>query len=374
MRCRTRHLFAVAALLPSIVGAQGVVVQSVSDVRLFGALGTLANMAARFGGGNIHDVQTTTSVAGHKLRTESETDATIIDADAGSFTHIDHKQKTYSTITFADMAAAMQQGIESARQNAQSAKAEQAKAAQTKDPKARKDSLTFSYKVAVDRPGQHDKIAGYDAERVFLTITLEAEVTPENQKTEQAGSMVFLIDQYRSNNAPQIAALAEFQRAYAQKVGDTFKPAVQGLQAAFSSDPRIKTGFEAAGKELVKVPGVALRSMTYVALVSPGMTFDRQLVLNDAAVAAAADTAKKADAPKKGGFGGFMGALKSAAENANKKPADDKGKTDQQPTQATLLSVRDEVKSITPGPVPPGTFSPPTGYREVKRVMPAPPE
>jgi hypothetical protein len=50
-----------------------------------------------------------------------------------------------------------------------------------------------------------------------------------------------------------------------------------------------------------------------------------------------------------------------------------KNKTDQQPKQATLMSVKDEVKSITRGAVPPGTFDPPAAYREVKRPMPAPP-
>jgi hypothetical protein len=267
MRARTRHLLVAATLLPTVLSAQGVVVQSVSNVRFYGAFGTVMSVAARLGGANMHDIQSTTSIAGHKMKVESENAATIIDADAGRFTHVDHKQKTYTSFTFDEMANAMQQATTSARADMQKAKAEQAK-----DPKARKDSVTVNYKVAVDRPGEHAKIAGYDAERVFLTITMEAEATPEGQKTEQVGSLVLLIDQWRSTNAPQIAAAAEFQRAYAQKVGQTFRPTVEGLQAAFSSDPRIKTGFEAAGKELAKVPGISLRSVTYVAAVPAGMT------------------------------------------------------------------------------------------------------
>lgn len=370
MRPRTRRLLLAATLLPSLLAAQGVVVQSASDVRFFGSLGTIMGVAAKMGGAQMHDVQGTTSIAGHKMRVESENAATIIDADAGRFTHIDHKQKTYTSMTFADMAAVMQQATQSARQSAQQAKAEQAKAEQAKDPKAPKGDVTVNYKVAVDRPGEHAKIAGYDAERVFLTITMEAEATPEGQKTEQVGSMVFLLDQWRSTDAPQIAAIEEFQRAYAQKVGQAFRPTVEGLQAAFSSDPRIKTGFEAAGKELAKVPGVALRSVTYVAGVPAGLTFDRQLVLNDAGAAATADNAKKDDAPKSGGFRGLMGALKSAAQDANKKPAD--SKTTETPKQGTMMSVTDEVKTITRGAVPPTTFDVPAGYRDVTPKIPPP--
>ena len=59
--------------------------------------------------------------------------------------------------------------------------------------------------------------------------------------------MVFLVDQSLSKDAPQIAAMREFQRAYAQKAGQEFRETLQGLQAAMSSDPRLKGGFEAAG-------------------------------------------------------------------------------------------------------------------------------
>src|SRR5213079_2181340 len=117
---------------------------------------------------------------------------------------------------------AMQQAAQSAQQNAQRGHAEQAKA-QAKDPNAPKGEVNVKYKVAVDRPGQHENISGYDAERVFLTVTLEGEATPEGEKTQQVGSMVFLLDQWIAKDAPQIAAMKEFQRAYAAKAGDAFR-------------------------------------------------------------------------------------------------------------------------------------------------------
>ena len=362
-------LLVAAILLPTVLPAQGVIVQNVSDVHFYGALGTFVGLAARMGGANMHDIQSTTSVTAHKLRTESEDAATIIDVDAGRFITIDHKRKTYTSMTFADMAARMQQAAQSMQQASQQAsqqrQADQAKAAKDAQPSKDKSNVTFHYTVAADRPGQHEKIAGYDAERIFLTITIDADTASDGQKPEQAGSLVFLLDQWRSTDAPQIAALEEFQRAYAQKVGETFRPPVDALKSAYSFDPRIKEGFSAAAKEMAKVPGVSLRSVTYVAAVPAGMAFDRKLVLADAG-AAAADTAKKDDAPKKGGFGGFMGALKSAAEQANKKPADNKSdKSDKQLKQGTLLSVNEEARSITRGAVPAGTFDPPTGYREI---------
>jgi len=373
MRTPRLVLLAAAIVLPSVMPAQGVTVQNTTNVRFYGALGTFVRMAARMGGAKMSDIQSTTVVAGHKLRTESENTATIIDVDGGRFTTIDNKQKTYTTMTFAEMAAAMEQAAQSMRQSAQQREAEQAKAAKdAKASKPDKSDVTFRYKVAADRPGQREKIAGYDAERVFLTITIEADTAAEGQKPEQAGSLVLLLDSWRSTDAPQLAAMQEFQRAYAQKVGETFRPPVDALKSAYSFDPRIKEGFAAAAKEMAKVPGVPLRSVTYVAAVPATMTFDRQLVLADAGAAPPADAAKKDDAPKKGGFRGLFGAIKNAAEEASKQSADKSGKADEQ-KQVTLLSVSEEAQSITRGAVPPGTFDPPAGYREIKRPT-APPE
>jgi hypothetical protein len=360
MRARVFSSLLVSTILTSALGAQGVIVQSTSDTKFFGALGTMAGIAARMGGGNMHDMKSTTSIAGHKMKVESENTATIIDADEGRFTSIDHKQKTYTSITFAEMAAAIQQAGQSSKQQIQQAKAEAAK-----DPSKPKGDVNIKYNASVERPGQREKVAGYNAERVFITVTIEAEATPEGEKTQQVGTMVFLMDEWMSKDAPQIAATQDFQRAYAQKVGQTFRPAMEGLQTAFAADPRMKGGFEAAAKELAKVPGISLKSVTYVALVPPDKQFDRGLVLGDAA---AADAAKKDEKPKSGGFRGLMGAIKDAANKQQQSSSNDKGA--QEVKQATMLSINHEVSSITVGAVPSGTFDVPAGYREVKRTMP----
>ncbi len=363
MRAITRT-FLVAAAIPSLLAAQGVTVQSTGDVHLFGALGAIASMAAKMGGADMHATQSTMYISGHKMKSESANSGMILDADAGRVTTIDMKQKTYTSMTFADMAAAMQQAKQSMQQQAKADQAKDPKA----DPKAAPGDMNVKYKVAVDRPGQHEKIAGYDAERVFITITLEGEATPQGEKAEQVGSMVLLMDQWIAKDAPQIAAMKEFQRAYAAKAGDAFRAQTAGLQAAFASDPRIKDGFSAAAKELAKISGVSLRSVTYVALVPPNMAFDRGMVLGDASAAAAADSsAKKDDKPKAGGFRGLMGAIKSAAEDANKKQ--DNGAS-QPPKQATIMSVSEIVTSIATGAVPTGAFDVPAGFREVKPRMP----
>lgn len=374
MRAFSRTALLLAAAFPISLRGQGLTIQSIADVRLFGALGTVASIAGRFGGGgNMHDLATTKYLTRTKLRTESGTMGTIIDLDAERLISIDNKEKTFSSVTFAEMAEAMRQAQEQAKQQMQQQKAERAKAdeARAEKGKAREpnDSIKLSYKVSVDRPGERAKIAGYDAERMFMTITIEAEAKKEGGDTEKVGDLVLLLDQWISKDAPQGAAFKEFQKAYAQKAGRAFQAQAQGLQSVFASDPRIKEGMEAAAKEMQKVEGIPLRSMTYVALVPPGLTFDRQLVLEDAKVAAAKDDKSgKEEKPKGGGFKGLMGKIKSAAEESNKPKAEEDKSAP--PKQATLMSIKDEVQSITTG-VPADIFTPPAGYREVKmRGMP----
>ena len=356
-------LLLVALTLPSVTRAQGVTVQSVADIRLAGALGVAANIAAKFGGGSMHDIASTTYVSGHRMRSESATTGSIIDADAGRITTIDHKQKSYTSMTFAEMSAAMKEAAQSAKESSAKEKAKD----KGKDSQTADDSVKLSYKVAVDRPGQREKVSGYDAERVFITVTIEAQVAADGKKDQSVGNLVFLLDQWISKDAPQIAALREFQRAYAQKMGQEFRTQVQGLQSVFANDPRMKNGFEAAAKELAKVPGISLKSATYVSLLPVDMEYNRALTLGDDATLAAKETAaKKDEKPQGGGFRGMMGAMKAAAENAAKQ-SDKQSSKSAPPKQSLLMTVTDEVKSITRGAVPADMFAPPADYKEVKR-------
>jgi hypothetical protein len=360
---------AVAVAFPLALSAQGVTVQSVTDAKFYGGLGTIVNMASRFGGGSMHDKQTTTSISGHRMRVETENSGTIIDADAGSFTTIDEKQKTYSTMTFAQLADAMAQ----AQANAKNSPARQQKSAPAKDPNASKDSVSVKYKVAVERTGQHQKVAGYDAERVFITITLEGEATPQGEQTQQVGSMVFLLDQWISKDAPQLAAMKEFQKAYMTKAGGVFRQQVSSMNAVFAADPRMKDGMTAAAKEMEKVGGISLRSTTYAVLVPPQLTFDRNKALADAAAGNVADEkakAEEASKPKQSRFGGMMGALKAAAEKSADQSSGKSAPAEL--TQSTLMAMSDQVTSLSTGAVPASTFEIPAGYREVKSKMASP--
>ncbi len=344
------------SLSPGALRAQDVTVHSTSDVRFHGALGKVIGFAARFGGGNSDaDKTSTTYLSGHKMRTDNGRTSMIFDVDAERLTSIDNKDKTFTSMTFAEMAAAMQRMQDSMKVAAQREK-ERAK------PSDEKGEVKLDFKVSVDRPGDKATIAGYPTERLFMTITTRADVTPEGEKTQEAGTMVFLMDEWISKDAAQVAAMKEFSKAYAAKMGKAFRDEARSLQAAFATNPQIKQGFEAAAAERAKLPGVALRSTTYVVFVPAGMEFDRQRALGDVAAAPADNPEEK----KGGGFRGMVRGIKKAAEEANKKgnaPAEP-------PKQGTMMTVSTEVQSVEKGRIDAATFAPPAGYREIKPRLP----
>ena len=363
MRSLTRAALCTAlAVMPTALVAQDFTVNSVDRFHLYGALGKIVNFAARLGGGGgIHDIQTTTYLAGHKMRHETPDDATIIDVDGGTVTSVDNKKKTYFTMTFDQMANAAQAMADSmkAYQAQQQGSKKSASASQSKG------EVKFKTSVALDRSNEHQTIAGYDATRMSLTITIDATAKADTGQAQDAGTMVFLIDEWRSTASPYPKAMGDFQRAYAQKVGQAFSAPMKSLGAVFQQDERIKVGFETAAQEMKKAQGTALRSTTYVVVVPPGMKFDRSLLLADAASAGNANNANPPQEKKRGGFGGLMGKLKAAAEAANKP---DTAKS-APPKQSTLLMMEDEVQSVTVGAVPAAEFAAPTGYQQIGMPM-----
>jgi hypothetical protein len=338
-----------AGLVPVAAAAQGVTVTSGTSIKAGGALGMVFRMAGA------SNTVSTTYVAGHRMRTDNKDVSSIIDVDAGRFTTLNHKPKTYSTMTFEEMAAAMK----SAQEEMKAERAKDARKAEDQKP----SDIEWQTDVSAERTGQHQRIAGYDAQQLLVTVTVTAR---EKGKPSPAnpGALVALMDIWTSSDAPNAAAMEEFNRAYAQRMNTEFSSQMKGLEAAFNSDPRMKTALEATAKEMAKVKGVALKSTTSMIAVPEGMKFDRQLALG---ASDKADAEAKADEAKPKPKGGLFGKLKAAAAQAEQQG---QAKDNNAPaTQSTILSFTSEVQEIQKG-VPADAFSVPAGYREVKNDLP----
>ena len=344
--------FAVG-LAPAVVAAQGVTVTSSTSMKGAGMLGTMIKLAG--GGGSS---TSTTYISGHKLRTDNKDNSVIIDVDGGRFVTIDHKKKTYTVMTFEQMAAMMSAAADSMKAAKARGEAEQKKA------KAEDSKYEMDYSIKVDPTGERQKIAGYDASRTFLTISMGAHEKGQEARADE-GKMTVLVDQWLSTSAPNAVAMREFQRAYAAKLGREFSDPMKQMAALFNSNPQMKEGMAAAAKEMAKQQGIPLRSSIYFVVVPEGKTLDRQLAVAGGEKAQAeAKAEQKEEKPK----GGLFGKLKAAAAAAEQKGEENQKGAPKDAQQATLFSTLTEVQEIKSG-VPADAFSIPAGYKEIQANM-----
>jgi hypothetical protein len=342
MRPVHRLLSVLALLVLAVVPAQAqeYTFHTAIKMNASGALGFMAKM-----GGGKEQVETS-YLSGHKLRSEQENFATIVDADAGAITTINKKDKTYTTMTFEEMAAMMREL--------------QAQQKASTDKKKSEGDVEFKYSSSVDATGKQETINGYKAKQVFLTLSVDAAARPEGEKDmQQAGTMAFLVEMWNSTDAPHAGAMKSYQEAFSKKASKELGSSMRGMEAMFSMYPGAKEGMEAAAAEMKKVQGVAVRTTTYMVLVPAGQKLDRELVVSGLKK----DEAKAGEEKKESkGLGGFMSKIKKAAE-AQQASGDGEAKTAQ---QSTVFSVTSELKDAQAGGVPADAFSIPAGYKEVK--------
>jgi hypothetical protein len=333
---------AVLALTALPLNAQDFTVQSATTFKMGGVMG----FAARLGGMPKETIETT-YLSGHKLRTDNKDMGTIIDADAGVFTMINKKDKSYTTMSFDQMAAMMRQMQAQAKASQEQAKAEAAK--EKKD----KGDVEMKYSAKVDVTGKQEQIGGFNAKQALLTISADASARPEGEKDmQQAGSLVILVDMWNTEAAPHAKAMKEFQDAYAKKAASELSSSARGMEALYGSYPGMKEAMEAAAKEMKKVPGVSVKTATYVVLVPPDKKFDRDLALSGG------KEEKKEE--KSGGLGKALGGMLGP----KKKESSEEQQTNA--TQSTIMTVTNEVRSASAGGVPADAFTVPAGYKEKK--------
>jgi len=342
---------AVALLVaPSPARAQDIQYRTLTKLDMKGALGAVYRLASKFGGGGGTETIETTSIKGSRMRTDDgEETSTIIDLEKGSFTLLDHSQKTYMVVTIAQMAQALD--------SLSRAYSAQAAASQ---PPARGEQAgqqggkaEFDFKLKVDDAHERKQIAGSDAKRTFMTITTDVKYTAEGeQKAEEAGTIVLFVDQWNSTDNPAWKAMQEFQR----RAPGMFGREMAKGSAALAAQPGMSEALMKAGEEASKIEGLDVLSTTYMVLLPPGVEFDRGLAMNEKPAEKKGDSL--ADAVKKGAFGGLLGRKKE-----EEKPKDE---TEPQETQATLMVVTSELKDVKTVSLPASLFEIPAGYREVK--------
>ena len=148
-----------------------------------GIMESLGKFAGMFGAKGLTKSTTSTSLKGDRMR-KDQLDGTelisgdIIQLDREQIVKLDHKKKTYTVVTFAEMRAQMEKAIAAAK----SAPPPQKQPAPDAE---KKPDVKVEPKINVKDTGETKVINGFNTRRVLLTVEMEG----EDQKTKDKGAM-----------------------------------------------------------------------------------------------------------------------------------------------------------------------------------------
>jgi hypothetical protein len=274
----------------------------------------------------------TISFKGNKMRREDSLgQVEIIDLDARQITHIDTKKKTYSTMTFDEMKARM----EEARKKAE--------AEQAKRNKEQPSQVKITPKVTITPGTGSKKILDYTAKETKMRVDME--MTSDDPKAKgQTANMWVDSDAYI---AP-VKGYDEVKHFYQRmaKELDWLPGTMMG------GNPQIAPAMVEYRKS-----ATALNGMPLFSLVSVGMAGQQ-----GAPQQTSHDHQKSSGNPITGGIGGLFGKKKKKDDTAQ----DDQSNAKPSGAAGSLMDTTSEVTSVSTSTVDASLFKIPDGYKQVE--------
>ena len=324
---------------------------TITTVKLEGTVGKIVNFFSKSAD---DPVEQTTWLKGDFMRTDDgKSSSSIVDLQNQRFISIDHERKTYWMMSFVDMMEKAEEAVTEATEEAQEL---------PEEPQKESD-VEYRFDLKVEPTGERQKISGFDAEKVYMTIRVDevAKGAPEGQSQ---GAMVLASEIWLSKDAPWYAEQNEFARRMASSMGDAAQEAflssnksiLEGLHGA-GNDPRMKEAIEKAEAEANKLDGVEVKNTTRLVLVPQGVEFS-------AATAFAGEAKQEEPKKKGGGLGRF--ARRLAEQAVAGRTSDDGGDaSDETPKAVTMMTITTEIGKVEQSPIPDSAFDIPAGYSEV---------
>lgn len=308
------------------LAGQGVTYVTISKPEMAGAMGMMARMAP----GAMSETRVTTAMQGTFMRTdEADETSTIMDMAAGRYTFLNHRDRTWYTLTLDEMMAGATTGVVAATP-------------------AEEGSMPD---IQVERTGKTQRFDGYTAEQFVMSI--DPPPGEEGPTPEEAGSMAILVEIWSSRDFPGHDAFMEAQKAMAGGAG-------AGMAKAFATDPAMAEAVQRIAEQMKEMEGVPVRTVTSMVMVPPGATLDREAILadSDKPLASAGGAGGIGDAARQA-LGGILG-------RRRQQPPPEEAEAPTGPS--VFMRITQVVEDIRVGPIPEDRFQVPAGYQEAAPV------
>jgi len=295
-------------------------------------------------------IRSSVLVKGNRMAQVMDRSTQIIDLDRETITEIDPNKKTYSVITFAQMAEAMRQ-LE--------AKMKSEKGAEQAD---------ISVKASVSETGQSKQIAGVNAREVVLKLEMEG----TDKKSGQRGVFMVMTADMWLGQHPGYSEVRDFYQRMAQKLN--WSPG-GGFMGQGRSE--MMRGMADLQKEAAKLEGVPVYQVTKFTM--QGVEVPEGQEPPPQQPRAQQPQVEQPEQPSVGGalgrLGGRLGGLgrrrKAEPEPAPEpKAAPEPAAAPQQGQAAgTLMEVTTELTSFSNAAIDQSRFEPPSGFKQVESEM-----
>jgi hypothetical protein len=160
-----------------------------------GAMASMMKVVGVFSRSAREPVRTSVVVKGDRMAHLSTNSGTIIDLASESITEVNFKEKTYSVLTFAQMAQLLDQMAK-------------------KTAKESGGKAEVNFKASVKESGQTRQISGLATREVILTLVMEG----TDKESGQKGSMTVTSNMWLAKDVPGYGEVRAFNRRMAQKL------------------------------------------------------------------------------------------------------------------------------------------------------------
>jgi hypothetical protein len=332
-----------------------------------GIMESLGKFAGMFGAKGLTKSTTSTSLKGDRMRKDQLdgvelTSSQIIQLDREQIVTLDHKKKTYTVMTFAEMRAQMEKAIAAAK----STPPPQKQPAPDADTKP---DVKVEPKINVKDTGETKVINGFNTRRVLLTVEMEG----EDQKTKDKGAMGADTELWITKEVSGFDEQNQFYMKYAKAMASPELVKSMGGSPGMGQDPRVAESAQAMRKKMESLEGLAILTiMSFNVSGTPSEETKNQKTQTNS-------TQKKSneDRPPEnmtesigkalGGFGGFGGFGK---KKKKEEPTTQRAETSPATTtsadgkvSATLMTSTTELKSFSNTALDASLFDIPAGYK-----------
>lgn len=324
-----------------------------------GIMESLGKLAGMFGAKGLERTTTSTYLKGDRLRTdqlegEALVSSQIIQLDREQVLSLDHKKKTYTVMTFAEMKAQMEKALASMKSAPQN---------QNPKPDPQKPDVKVEPKIIVKDTGETRLINGFNTRRVLLTVEIEG----EDQKTKDKGAMGADTELWLTKDIAGFDEQNKFYMKYAQKMASPELIKNMGMSPAMRQDPRMAESMQAMQQKAKSLEGVAILTvMSFNLSGTPSAETQAQASSQPRQSSSAErppDSVGDAIGKALGGFGGFGRKKKKEEPAPPAQTSQPSSATSDGKVSATLMTSTTEMKSFSTAALDAALFDAPAGYQ-----------